>query len=254
MPKLLTRRIGLVLPALLLCGCGNVNEDLVEAAANRDNDAVKVLTAEGADPSTALIMALQRGRVDALQPLLDNGADPSSKDEDGTPAIVVAAKLGQAESVRALTGGASTLDDVDADNRTALRWAVENGFPEIVSLLIEAGADVDVEDANGRTALVLADEAGKTEIALLFRACRVGQELNPGESCEVSDAGTLGVRSDGCLGELPDLGGLISVGNLSIGMSNGETTTSCMGGYYERGGFRTSEIADTSRWRIDALP
>ena len=253
MPRFLTRRLGLILPPLLLCGCGNVNEDLVEAAAVRDNDAINVLTAEGADPSTALIMALQRGRVDAVQSLLDNGADPSSKDETGAPAVVVAAKLGQTESVRALTGGVSTLDDVDADNRTALMWAVENGYPEIVSLLIEAGADVDVEDANGRTALVLAEDAGKTEIALLFRACRVGQELNPGESCDVSGVGTLGVRADGCLGELPDLGGGLSVGNMSISISGGETTT-CMRGYYERGGFRTSEIPDTSRWRIDALP
>ena len=166
---------------------------------------------------------------------------------------MVAAKLGQTESVRALTGGVSTLDDVDADNRTALMWAVENGYPEIVSLLIEAGVDVDIEDASGRTALVLAEEAGKTEIALLFRACRVGQELNPDESCEVSGAGTLGVRTDGCLGELPDLSGRMSVGNLSMGMSNGETT-SCMRGYYERGGFRISEVPDTTRWRIDALP
>ena len=86
---------------------------------------------------------------------------------------------------------------------SAIRWAVENGYPEIVSLLIEAGADVDVEDASGRTAVVLAEESGKTEIALLFRACRVGQELNPGESSAASGAGTLSVRTDGCLGELP---------------------------------------------------
>ena len=58
MPRFLTRQLGLILPALLLCGCGNVNEDLVEAAADRDNDAVTVLMAEGADPSAALIMAL----------------------------------------------------------------------------------------------------------------------------------------------------------------------------------------------------
>ena len=112
----------------------------------------------------------------------------------------------------------------------AISWAVENGYPEIVSLLIEAGADVDVEDASGRTALVLAEEAGKTEIALIFRACRVGQELNPGESCDVAGAGRLSVRTDGCLGELPDLSGRLSVGNLSISMSNGETT-SCMSGH-----------------------
>ena len=129
MTRSAARWYAFVLLPLLPCGCGNVNEDLVEAAADRDNDAVNVLTAEGADPSTALIMALQRGRVDAMQPLLDNGADPSSKDEAGTPAIVVAATLGQTESVRALTGGVSTLDDVDAENRTALMWAVENGYP-----------------------------------------------------------------------------------------------------------------------------
>ena len=253
MPRFLRRRLGLILPPLLLCGCGNVNADLMEAAADRDNDAVKVLTAEGADPSTALIMALQRGRVDAVQLLLDNGADPSSKDEAGTPAIVVAATLGQTESVRALTDGVSTLDDVDADNRTALIWAVENGYPEIVSLLIDAGADIDVEDANGRTALVLAEEAGKTEIALLVRACRVGQELNPGESCDVSGAGTLSIRTDGCLGEQPAVSGSMSIGSLSISSSDGETT-SCLSGYLERGRFRISEVPDTSHWRIDALP
>ena len=187
MPRFLRRRLGLILPPLLLCGCGNVNADLMEAAADRDNDVVKVLT-----------------------------ADPSSKDEAGTPAIVVAATLGQTESVRALTDGVSTLDDVDADNRTALIWAVENGYPEIVSLLIDAGADIDVEDANGRTALVLAEEAGKTEIALLFRACRVGQELNPGESCDVSGACTLSIRTDGCLGEQPAVSGSMSIGSLSI--------------------------------------
>ena len=153
----------------------------------------------------------------------------------------------------ALTDGVSTLDDVDADNRTALIWAVENGYPEIVSLLIDAGADIDVEDANGRTALVLAEEAGKTEIALLVRACRVGQELNPGESCDVSGAGTLSIRTDGCLGEQPAVSGSISFGRLSTSLSDGERT-SCLSGYLERDGFRISEVPDTSRWRIDALP
>ena len=197
----------------------------MEAAADRDNDAVKVLTAEGADPSTALIMALQRGRVDAVQLLLDNGADPSSKDEAGTPAIVVAATLGQTESVRALTDGVSTLDDVDATIELRSYGRSRMVTREIVSLLIDAGADIDVEDANGRTALVLAEEAGKTEIALLFRACRVGQELNPGESCDVSGAGTLSIRTDGCLGEQPAVSGSMSIGSLSISSSDGETTS-----------------------------
>ena len=69
----------------------------------------------------------------------------------------------------------------------------------------------------------------------------------------MSGAGTLSIRTDGCLGEQPAVSGSMSIGRLSIGVSDGETTR-CLSGYLERGGFRISEVPDTSRWRIDALP
>ena len=183
------------------------------------------------------------------------GADPSSRDSDGTPAVVLAAKLGATESVRVLTDRLATPDEIDTQGRTALMWAAENGYPEIVSLLVEAGSDVDLEDPNGKTALAVAEEAGQTEIAQLFlRICRVGRELSPGESCDVAGAGTVSIRSDGCLGERPgSLTTGISIGSLSVTISDGQSTT-CTGGYFESGGFRIAEVPETSRWRIDALP
>ena len=255
MPRSLIHRCAFIILPLLLCGCGDPNEDLVEAAASGDADALAALASEGADPSTALILALQAGRAGAVQPLLDHGADPSSKDSDGTPAVVLAAKLGATESVRVLTARLATPDEIDAEGRTALMWAAENGYPETVRLLVEAGSDVDLEDPNGKTALAVAQEANQTEIAQIFlRICRVGLELSPGESCDVAGAGTVSIRSDGCLGERPgSLATGISVGSLSFTISDGQRIT-CTAGYFASGAFRITEVPEISRWRIDALP
>ena len=224
-----------------------------QAAADGDNDAVEALLTEGAEPSVALILALEGGRADAVQPLLDEGADPSSRDIDGTPAVVLAAKRGDTGSVRALTNGLSTQDVMDANGRTALMWAVVNGNEEVVELLVDAGAKTDIEDLNGNTALALAGAAGQTEIARLLRICRIGQELSPGQSCDVPGAGTFSVRSDGCVGTQPVVTGPVSMGTFEFRILDGERF-SCIRGHFGRGGFRASEVSDTSHWRIDALP
>ena len=241
MSKFLPCPFHLTLLLLLLSGCGNIDEDLVEAAAGGDSDALTALLSEGANPSAALIMAVQAGRAGAVQPLLDNGADPSSQELDG---------------------------------KTALVWAVESGSAEIVNSLIEAGAAVNVEDTDGKTALASAEEAGKTEIAQLFRICRVGQRLSPGDSCEVLGAGTFSLRADGCLGELPTVTGAGSFAFGTATRKNRESvrrieglrvssrdlldifigTEDCIGGYIDLAGFRASEESDSSAWRIDALP
>lgn len=89
-------------------------------------------------------------------------------------------------------------------------------------------------------------------------ACRVGQELDPGQSCEVPYAGTFRVRSDGCAGEVPVVQVDPENGTVSLSFSGGDLEFSsgrmCMSGYVESGGFRASEIPDTSRWRIDSMP
>lgn len=111
MRKLLATPCSLVIVASLLCACGEVDGDaaLVEALADGNDKQAKTLQSEGADPSRALTLAIRTGRVDTVPALLDLGADPLTKDSDGTPAIAFAAKLGHAKGVAALAERMSTV-------------------------------------------------------------------------------------------------------------------------------------------------
>src|SRR5438270_370032 len=93
--------------------------------------------------------------ADAVQVLLDNGADPNLQDEDGLTALMVTLSpdtWGFAENVKPdakrmaiikalLDKGA----DANAKNRigsTALMGAVSCCHPDVVQVLLERGADV----------------------------------------------------------------------------------------------------------------
>ena len=88
--------------------------------------------------------------------------------------------------------------------------------------------------------------------------CSVGQELAPGQSCEVPDAGTFSVREDGCAGEVPVIRVDAASNSISMKVSSGSLTfvdgKMCTKGYVESHGFRASEIPETSSWRIDSMP
>ena len=64
-------------------------------------------------------------------------------------------------------------------------------------------------------------------------ACVVGQELNPGQRCDIPGGATFSVRSDGS------------------GCYDGSI---CAGTGLNINDFRASKISGTLRWRIDALP
>ena len=88
--------------------------------------------------------------------------------------------------------------------------------------------------------------------------CSVGQELAPGQSCEVPDAGTFSVREDGCAGEVPAVRVDAASKSVSMQISSGSLSfvdgKICTKGYVESHGFRASEIPETSSWRIDSMP
>jgi ankyrin repeat protein len=93
---------GLVLGfALLLCGCPrpqvSVQEDLIEAAADGNVRALRKALKEGADPNgttasfadTPLFMAVANDQPEAVQVLLDAGANPNKSGARGAPRTVV---------------------------------------------------------------------------------------------------------------------------------------------------------------------
>ena len=81
------------------------------------------------------------------------------------------------------------------------------------------------------------------------KTCRNGQELKPGQSCNVPGGGVFAVLADGCVGDIPELHGELSMSGVSMSAQG-----MCIRGHVEKAGFRASANADASLWRIESLP
>jgi uncharacterized protein len=113
--------------------------------------------------------ALHRGDVDALEQLLDRGADINALDRHSRTSVMIAAHTGQAAVVKLLASRGAALDRRAKYHLTALMLAVIGGHLDVVRLLVDAGADVTVRGSGapgfeGKTALDLAKAAGRRDI------------------------------------------------------------------------------------------
>ena len=120
---------------------------------------------------TPLHIAAEKGYVDVVMFLVENGADVNLTDANGnTPLIFIIHKTGNLEIVkRLLTNGAV----VNAQNRTgetALMYAAWRGHLEIVQLLLEHSADASLKNRQGDTALTLAESKEHHTIVQMLRA------------------------------------------------------------------------------------
>jgi ankyrin repeat protein len=105
--------------------------------------------------------AVRRGAVDALQRLLDAGADIDARDSHGQTALMIAAVEGRRQTVEWLVAHRASLDRTAKYGLSALMLAVVNGHADIVRALTDAGASLDLRGTGahgfaGKTALDLA--------------------------------------------------------------------------------------------------
>ena len=189
----------LTLAAAVLAGVGTVSiaipqtighartspqtEAQVSAAAARRSDLeahLDQLVASG-DLYRAFNLASQEGNW-ALAHLLDRGADPNVRLDDGRgDSSVPLTRFRGAQAARLLITAGADPDLAASDGRTGLHHAVEARDPEWVEALLVAGAHPDRIDGEGSTAL---DVAVRTGHAALVRQLVVGGAL-------------VGCRSDG---------------------------------------------------------
>ena len=99
----------LVMVLCPLTSCGQVDQDLIEAAKKGDTAAVETLLAKGVkvnarqnDGSTALMVAAFTRHIDALQALLDAGADVNARDNSGLTPLMKAKERGHTDIVNML--------------------------------------------------------------------------------------------------------------------------------------------------------
>lgn len=103
------------------------------------------------DNKTALMWAVEKGRMPVVRYILDKNVNLDSKDVDGWTALHYAARRGNIEICKLLLDqGADVTAKAGEDEFTPLHLACGNELVEMAELLINAGADATVKDHAGR--------------------------------------------------------------------------------------------------------
>ncbi|KAL9123429.1 MAG: hypothetical protein Q9187_000030 [Circinaria calcarea] len=143
---------------------------LMRAASYGHSELVRMLLAEGADPTkanwygTSLHCAAEAGQCKAIKELLKTGMDIDMKDDFGRTALHCAAQEGHISAVHVLLEYGADPFARDEEGMAPIHYAAEGGYEEIVSWLLDYGADPFARDEEGMTPIHYAAEGGYEEI------------------------------------------------------------------------------------------
>ncbi len=134
-------------------------------------DVIDMLIEEGADPKqaseysrwTPLHAAALHGSVDIARRLLEKGADPNAVDSLGRSPLHIAAYAGSASVVSALLAAGADPARIDAMGDSALHGAAFSGRKAVVQALVEAQAPQSPNQI-GKMPYDVASEAGHADI------------------------------------------------------------------------------------------
>lgn len=127
-------------------------------------------------PTTALILAVEKGYLPMCKLLLDHGANPNAHAEmGGYTALIFAAAAGGTNRCKLLLEKqyGTDVNAIETGGRTALMFAAMNGRAEACKAILEMRPDVDLEvecKALGATALIHAIRHEKLELCKLLLA------------------------------------------------------------------------------------
>jgi len=108
--------------------------------------------ARGLNGVTTLSKYVWRERKDAVQKLLDLGADVNAQDNDGDAPLHGAAQTGNVEILDLILAKGANPNVKNKEGGTPLMWAVVFDHEDAVRRLLERGADASLKDASGHTA------------------------------------------------------------------------------------------------------
>eukprot|EP00434_Breviolum_minutum_P039390 symbB.v1.2.034979.t1/scaffold4615.1/size37433/1 len=165
---------------------GSENSTLHLAVLNWQNLMIRVILEAHASPNlvnangeTPLMLAVNAGNMQAMQLLLDAGADVDFVKEGGFVAeggsVLLRAVQRQVlcELVQLLVVARARLEARDDEQNCPLHLAVQNGDPRVARLLLEQRSDPDASNMYGRTAMHVAAATGSVRSVRLlgeFRA------------------------------------------------------------------------------------
>lgn len=142
----------------------------LHAAAKQDDvSIVKTLLASGVNVSardahgtTALVCAVEFGRMDMCRVLLEHGADPNDTNNIDWSCLQIAASKGYTAIVDMLLCQDACMPP---DNvKSPLRLAVESGSVSTINLLLQSGCNAQTVDPYGCTLLHVAARSGRSHV------------------------------------------------------------------------------------------
>jgi ankyrin repeat protein len=136
--------------------------DLEFASAHGRTGIIKVLLEAGTDvnaksplglEAAPLMAAVGGGHAEAVQLLIDYGADLEVRDSLGKTCLFYAVEFGYRKVLQVLLDSGADVNVSDKWRQTLLSYAVLHNSIEFVKLLLAAGANVNATDSDGNTVL-----------------------------------------------------------------------------------------------------
>ena len=150
-------------PLRLALQSGNLRmaEDLVVSGARVD--------AKGNDGRTALYYEVRHSHLDAIQFLVDRGADVNVRDAGGDSLLDDAVWTGPVDTVALLLAHGSRLNEPQTQTgATPINEAACRGYSPLVQYLLQFHPDLGIPDKRGYTPVDNALRYGREEVALLL--------------------------------------------------------------------------------------
>ncbi|MBD2731522.1 ankyrin repeat domain-containing protein [Nostoc sp. FACHB-892] len=157
-------------------GMSSYGESAIKVAAQVGRfDAVKLLLNAGANPEqlgwTELMHAIVFGSLEQVLLLLEQGADQDVRDCWHRTPWLLSIQVGELPKAKLLLAARVNHNDVGNCGKTPLMYAIENNRLEVLQWLIAEGFDIEATDDFSNTALIIAAEHGATDcVKILLEA------------------------------------------------------------------------------------
>lgn len=136
--------------------------------------------------STSLLYATMFCDAEAVEMLLNLGAEPNCVDSQSRTPAHYASKLNNTEMLDAIVEYGGELESTDATGRTPLHTATVYGSSDVVKYLLESAVAVNARDKEGNTSLHLVSHCGMKALEISNLLLDYGADTGITNACDMS--------------------------------------------------------------------